>query len=117
MAPRCPQSAPITTPPVPHPFQVACCLEVDEVGLPGLKRWVPEASIGLVVTHREGHGFWQTAGRQLRPEVVHQASGQRSVKGQGYWEAVLAAWLPTQPPLALLLHNHLVHTGQAGTEQ
>lgn len=109
-----PQPAPPPPRPAPHPLQVACCLEVDEVGLPGLKRWVPEATIGMVVTHGEGHGLRQTAGRQFGPEVVHQASGQRRIEGQRHWEAVLAAWLPPESPRPLLLHNNLVHTGHGG---
>lgn len=110
VVPACPQL-------VPHPLQVTCCLEVDEVGLPGLERWVPEAAVGLVVTHSEGHGLRQTAGRQFSPEVVHQAARQRRIKGQRHWEAVLATWLPPQPPRPLLLHNHLVHTGEEGRAQ
>ena len=107
-----PAYLPSSTQPAPHPLQVARCLEVDEVGLPGLKRWVPEATIGLVVPHGEGHGLRQTAGRQFCPEVVHQAAGQRRVEGQGHWEAVLAAGLPPESPRPLLLHNHLVHAGR-----
>lgn len=45
---------------------------------------------------------------------MHQASGQRRLKGQWHWEAVLSTWLPPQPPRPLLLHNHLVHTEQGG---
>lgn len=104
--------------PAPHPLQVACCLEVDEIGLPGLKRWVPEATVGLIVTHGEGHGLRQTAGRQFGPEVVHQAPGERRIEGQWHREAVLAARLPPESPRPLLLHNHLVHTGHGeGTAQ
>ena len=102
------------TQPAPHPFQVACCLEIDEIGLSGLKRWVPEATIGLVVTHGEGHGLKQAAGSQFSPKVVHQAASQGRLKGQRYREAVLSSGLPPQAPWPLFLHNHLVDAGQGG---
>lgn len=115
LLPRLPSTTPTSLTMIqlaPHPFQVACCLEVDEVGLPGLKRWVPEAAIGLVVTHSKGHGLGQTAGCQFSPKVVHQATSQRCLEGQRHWEAVLATWLPPQSPRPLLLHNHLVYAGR-----
>lgn len=94
-----------------HPFEVAHGLEVDEISLLGLQRWVPVATVGLVVPDGEGFGFSEAAGGQLSPKVVHGATGHGIIEGEWHREA----FLPTQLPLELLgplfFHNDLVGAG------
>lgn len=81
-----------------HPFEVAHGLEVDEICLLGLQRWVPVATVGLVVPHGEGFGFGEAAGGQLGSKVVYRAAGHGVIEGERHREALL----PTQLPLELL---------------
>lgn len=95
-----------------HPFEVAHGLEVDEIRLLGLQRWVPVATVGLVVPHSEGFGFSEAAGGQLGPEVVYRTTRHSIIEGEWHREALL----PTQLPLELLgpvfFYDDLVGAGE-----
>lgn len=87
-------------------------MEVDEIRLLGLQRWVPVATVGLVVPHSEGFGFSEAAGGQLGPKVVYRTTGHSIIKGERHWEALLPTQLPLELLGAVFFYNDLVGAGK-----
>lgn len=71
-----------------YPVGSAEGLEVDTVAFGGGQGWVGEASVALVVAHRERFGCLQIGRRQLRCHVVRRVGGGGVAEAEGRGKAL-----------------------------
>lgn len=94
---------------ITHPFEVAHCLEIDQVAFARVQWGVPVAIVCVVVSDSEG--LWQAAGWQLGCVVVRCASCLSLTMRHGQREALLKPQLPLHFLHSFLFNHHLVCAG------
>lgn len=91
-----------------YPIGFAHGLKVNAVALDGREGGVPEAIVGLVVTHGEGLHHSQAGGKQLGGKVVRRVEDSGVPETDGHREAFAHVHCPPRLLLTLLLHYQLI---------